>query len=38
LYFTSKVYVKIFVGANDEEDEGDENSRFHTITDGWDLT
>ena len=45
LYFTSKVYVQIFVGEN-HGDSGTEvtgtkvtdTSMYHTITDGWDLT
>lgn len=37
LYFTSKVYVKIFVGEN-HDDTVEDNNLFHTITDGWDLT
>ena len=39
LYFTSKVYVQIFVGSNHKYAEGeqDKDTLFHTITDGWDL-
>ena len=39
LYFTSKVYVKIFVGDVDKEGrKTDDENNFSTITDGWDLT
>jgi hypothetical protein len=39
LYFTSKIYVQIFVSSKGEDhDSSEEVPGFHTITDGWDIT
>ena len=38
LYFTSKVYVQIFVGDGEEMNHNEEETTFTTITEGWQLT